>query len=228
VRVVHNVQQVETIEDMGSSIPRIYAGLDNKQEEYQSHMIEVEVMINNHPFTILIDSRDSHSYIDPRMVEILQFPIRKHGKYWLVHLATGDKRKVVELVKSCPVDMNGMSTRAELNILPLGSYECLIGMDWLDQHHVILDYRNKAFTCLDEEGNPRKVQGIPRAVAVKEISAMQLKKCYKKGCQLFVAHVEEKPKDKVSNIEYHAILKEFEYIFQELPDYLRREILTSL
>jgi hypothetical protein len=36
---------------------RIYAALDNKQAEFQSHMIEVEGMINNHAFTILIDSR---------------------------------------------------------------------------------------------------------------------------------------------------------------------------
>ena len=68
-RVVHNVQQVETVEDMGSRMPRIYAALDNKQAEFQSHMIEVEGMINNQPFTILIDSGASHSYIDPRMVE---------------------------------------------------------------------------------------------------------------------------------------------------------------
>jgi hypothetical protein len=39
VRIVHNVQQDETMEDMGSRMPRIYAALDNKQEEFQSHMI---------------------------------------------------------------------------------------------------------------------------------------------------------------------------------------------
>jgi hypothetical protein len=54
-RVVHNVQQDETMEDMGSRMPRIYAALDNKQVEFQSHMIEVEGMINNQPFIILID-----------------------------------------------------------------------------------------------------------------------------------------------------------------------------
>jgi predicted aspartyl protease len=113
-------------------MPRIYAALDNKQDEYQSHMIEVEGMINNHAFTILIDSGASHSYIDPRVVESLQFSRRKHEKSWLVQLATGTKRKVTELVKSYPVDMNGLSTKAELNILPLGSYDCLIGMDWLE------------------------------------------------------------------------------------------------
>jgi hypothetical protein len=44
------------VEDMDRRVPRIYATLDNKQPEFQSHMIEVEGMINNHAFTILIDS----------------------------------------------------------------------------------------------------------------------------------------------------------------------------
>jgi hypothetical protein len=58
---------------MGKIVPRIYASLDNKQVEFQSHMIEVEGMINNHAFTILIDSRASHNYIDPKVVEIFFF-----------------------------------------------------------------------------------------------------------------------------------------------------------
>ena len=106
-------------------------------------MIEVEGMINNHAFTILIDSGDIHSYVDPRVVESLQLSRSKHGKSWLVQLATRTKRKVTELVKSCPVDMKGLSTKAELNILPLGSYDYLIGMEWLDEHHDLLDYCNK-------------------------------------------------------------------------------------
>jgi hypothetical protein len=86
------------------------------------------------------------------------------------------------MVKACPMDMNGMSTKADLNIIPLGSYDCFIGMDWLDQHDVVLDYYNKAFTLLDEEGNLRSVQGIPRVVTIKEFLALQLKKIYRKGC----------------------------------------------
>jgi hypothetical protein len=157
VRTIHNVQKFETVEDMGRNLPRIYAALDNKKEEYQSHMIEVEGMISNQTIAILIDSGAIHSYIDPKMVESLHLPRIKHGKYWLVQLATEAKRKVNEMVKSCLMDMNGLNTRSYLNILPLGSYDCLIGMDWLDQHHAILDCHNKEFTCLDEEGIRRKV-----------------------------------------------------------------------
>ena len=84
VRIVHNVQQDETLEDMGSRVPRIYVALENKQAEFQSHIIEVEGMINSHIFTILIDSGAIHSYIDPRMVESLHLSRTKHEKYWLV------------------------------------------------------------------------------------------------------------------------------------------------
>jgi hypothetical protein len=92
-------------------------------------MIEVEGTINNRPLVILIDSGASHSYVDPRVVESFHLTRRKHEKSCLVQLARGIKRKVTKLVKSCLVDMKGMNTKAELNILPLGSYDCLIGMD---------------------------------------------------------------------------------------------------
>jgi hypothetical protein len=54
-------------------------------------------------------------------------------------------------------------------------------------------------------------------MAVREISAMQLKKCYRKGCQLFAARVEEAFRDVVSNLEDHEVLKEFKDVFQEVP-----------
>jgi hypothetical protein len=41
---------------MGRYVPNIYVASDNKQEEYQSHMIEVEGLINNQTLVILIDS----------------------------------------------------------------------------------------------------------------------------------------------------------------------------
>jgi hypothetical protein len=84
------------------------------------------------------------------MVESLQLPRSRHGKYWLVQLATGTQREVNEMVKPCLMDMNRLNTKVDLNILPLGSYDYLIGMDWLDPHHGLLDCHNKEFTFLDE------------------------------------------------------------------------------
>ena len=46
---------------------------------------------------------------------------------------------------------------------------------------------------------------------------MRLKKFYRKGWQIFAAHMEETPKDKVLNIEHYVVLKEFEDVFKEIP-----------
>jgi hypothetical protein len=69
VRTVHSVHQATIMEDMGINVQRIYIALDNKQAEFQSHMIEVEGMINDQSISILIDSGASYSYLDPKMVE---------------------------------------------------------------------------------------------------------------------------------------------------------------
>ena len=161
-------------------MPRVYAALDNKQAEYQSPMIEVEGKIDNQPIAILINSIASHSYIKSNIVEIFHLQGSKHKKYWLVLVATRAKIKINELVKDCPIIMNGLSTKENVNILPLGSYDCLIGMDWLEKHNIVLDCYNNTITSLDEEGKQGKIQGIPRVVAVRDISSMQLKKSFKK------------------------------------------------
>jgi hypothetical protein len=33
--------------------------------------------------------------------------------------------------------MNRLHTKDDLNIIPLVLYDFLIGMDWLDEHHVV-------------------------------------------------------------------------------------------
>ena len=114
-----------------------------------------------------------------------------HKKSWLVQLATGTKRKVSEVVEKCPLVMNGLATCVDLNVLPLGSYDVLIGMDWLEAHKVKIDCSNKTFECMNEEGNLEVVIGIPKVISVREISRMQLKNFCRKGCQLYASHIEE-------------------------------------
>ena len=120
------------------TIHRIYAVIEDHQDDHQSTMVEVEGKIVEEFVSVLIDPRSSHIYITPRIVEICAFKKLKHSKSWLVQLATGTKRKVSEVVEKCPLVMNGLVTCVDLNVLPLGSYDILIGMDWLQSHRVKL------------------------------------------------------------------------------------------
>jgi hypothetical protein len=122
---MHNIQKTKTMEDMG----RIYATLENRQAEYQSNMIEVEGKIINQTIDILIDSRASNCYIDAKIVDILHLEKSKLGKSSLVQLAIGTKRRINEAIRSCPININGVNTVVDMNIIPLGYYDILIGMD---------------------------------------------------------------------------------------------------
>jgi hypothetical protein len=153
-------------------------------------MIEVEAKIDNKPTSILIDSRDSHSYIDPKIVVWFKFKICKNENFWLVQLAIGTKRKINEIVKDCLVSMNGVGTKEYLNIIPRGSYVFLIGMGSLDKYYGVLDCYNKTFTFLYEERNLRTMKGIPRPISIRNISSLQLKRSFRKGCQIYVVHME--------------------------------------
>ena len=139
VRQVHNIHGAETMGQVARTVPRIYATLEDCQEDHQSTVVEVEGKIVEQPVSILIDPSSTHSYITPRLVEICAFKKVKHRKSWLVQLATGTKRKVSEVVEKCLLVMDGLVTCVDLNVLPLGSYDVLIGMDWLEAHEVKLD-----------------------------------------------------------------------------------------
>ena len=101
--------------------------------------------------------------------------------------------------------INELVTCVDLNVLPLGSYDVLIGMDWLEAHKVKLDYYNKTFECMDEEGNLRVVRGILKVILVRQISAMQLKKCYRKGCRVYATHVLEATKNETISLEDYSV-----------------------
>ena len=64
-------------------------------------MVEVQGMIQNFFVSILIDPSASLSYISPSIVEKCNLSLKKFEKSWLVQLATGTKRKVVNYVESC-------------------------------------------------------------------------------------------------------------------------------
>ena len=113
-------------------------------------MVEVAGKIVDQSISILIDPGSTHSYISPRVVEVCSLRKVKHSKSWLVQLATGTKRKANLAVEKCPLVINGLSTCIDLNVLPLSSYDVLIGMDWLEYHRVKLDCYNKTFKFMDE------------------------------------------------------------------------------
>ena len=80
VSQAHNIQEAKTVAQVARTVPRIYAALEDRQEDHQSNVVEVEGKIAKQSVSILIDPGSTHNYITPKIVEICAFKKLKHSK----------------------------------------------------------------------------------------------------------------------------------------------------
>eukprot|EP00253_Pinus_taeda_P032987 PITA_32987 len=123
------IHEASMVGEVGRSVPRINAALDDRQAEYQPTMVEFEGKISDLTIAVLIDPGATLSYVSPKIVERCNLQPVKFKNPWLVQLATGAKRRVMEKINDCSFTIAGQPVMADLNVLPLGSYDILIGMD---------------------------------------------------------------------------------------------------
>eukprot|EP00253_Pinus_taeda_P019771 PITA_19771 len=211
------IHEASTVGEVGRSIPRINAALENRQAEYQPTMVEFKSKISNLIITVLIDPGATLSYVSPKVVGRCNLQSFKFKNPWLVQLATGAKRRVTAKVNDCSFTIAGQPVTADLNVLPLGSYDILIGMDWLEKHWSLVDCKTKIIYYRDQQGNRKEMQGIKRPVQVRPITANQLVKCVRKGCQVYTIQVGyENSKDKTASLNSIPIVQEFTDVFPEV------------
>jgi hypothetical protein len=147
-RRIYNIQEATTLNDVARSVPQIYVALDNNQANHQASVVEIEGMISNHLVSILIDPGSNLSYIAPKAVDKCKLQQQKPTNIWLVQLATGTKRRAAKVIPTCQLMLGEFTTQETLNILPLGSYDLLIGMDWLAIHKARFDCYHKTLECV--------------------------------------------------------------------------------
>ena len=68
VKPYHNIQEDEIVGQVARTVPRIYATLEDHQEDHLSMVVKVECKIAEKSVYVLIDPGSTHSYITPRNV----------------------------------------------------------------------------------------------------------------------------------------------------------------
>ena len=82
-------------------------------------------------------------------------------------------------------------------------------MDWLGSHRASIDCRRKTIQCKDDQGKDFAIASIQWPISLRMISAMQLKRSIRKGCQVFaitVSELEEEEENQEEKTLDHPIL----------------------
>ena len=86
---------------------------------------------------------------------------------------------------NCALEISEQQLTVDLNILPLGSYDVLLGIDWLEKHWTLVDCKEKIIYYRMQDGTRMEIQGIKKPLQMPPIISSQMGKCMRKGCHLY-------------------------------------------
>jgi hypothetical protein len=119
----------------------------------------------------------------------------------------------------CSLNLGYFVTKSNLYVMILGSYDIVIGMDWLESHDAILNCKMKWLSLTNDEGHRRVIVGRNQEVSLRFISSLQLQKSMHKGCKLYPI-LALNDKGMVEGLENLLVVREFADVFpEELPGF---------
>jgi hypothetical protein len=73
----------------------------------------------------------------------------EQDEFIYVELASGAKQKVGGKVRDCKINLDECVASVNIFVTTLGSYDIVIGMDWLESHDAILNFKMKILILID-------------------------------------------------------------------------------
>ena len=110
---------------------RVFAVVDNHQVEHQGTIFKAICTLYGISSLVLFDLGASNSFISPSHVQRCGLVETQQVAKWKVKIATSSKVVTDCLVSGCVLDLGAFTTTVDLHILLLGSYDIVLGMDWL-------------------------------------------------------------------------------------------------
>ncbi|KAD6454277.1 hypothetical protein E3N88_08983 [Mikania micrantha] len=174
-------------------------------------------LVNNHFASILFDTGADKSFISTKFEHVVNQKSTTLTEIYTIELANGKLLTARKILKGCVLSYDGHSFYLDLIPIQLGSFEVVIGMDWLSKHQAEIQCHLKIVRVPLPNGGALEIQGEIASRKLHLISAMKARKYLKKECQAFLAHIKVKDQEekKIGDI---PIVRDFPEVFpDELP-----------
>ncbi|GKC89217.1 putative reverse transcriptase domain-containing protein, partial [Tanacetum coccineum] len=120
---------------------RAYAIKD--AEPQGSNVVTGTFMLNNRYAFVLFDSVSDRSFVDTRFSSMLDIDPIKIGACYEVELADGRVASTNTVLKGCTLNLVNHVFEIDLMSIELGTFDVIIGMDWLVKHDAVIVYGEK-------------------------------------------------------------------------------------
>ncbi|GJW13341.1 putative reverse transcriptase domain-containing protein [Tanacetum coccineum] len=90
--------------------------------------------INNHYATMLFDSGADYSFVSTTFVPLLDIEPNSLGFSYEIEIASGQLVKINKIIRGCKLEIEGHTFDIDLILFGHGSFDVIIGIDWLSRH----------------------------------------------------------------------------------------------
>ncbi|MFS7937847.1 putative nucleotidyltransferase, Ribonuclease H [Helianthus anomalus] len=132
----------------------------------------------------------------------------------VVELANGKSLEATHVVQGCNLILAGQAFSIDLIPIVLGSFDVVIGMDWLSQHQAEILCSEKIIRIPRSGQEPLEVQGDKSGAVVGIISFLKAQKCLRKGHTAILALVSD-ASTKEKRLEDIPVVRDFPQVFPE-------------
>ena len=124
---------------------------------------------------------------------------------------------VNRVYRDCPIRIREYEFPGDLIELSFREFYVILGMDWLSQHHVVVDCRMKRVTLRTPSGKEVTFIGKRSNHLSNVISAATARTMVRKGCEAYLAYVIDKKKAKPSLSDIPRVSDYPDVFLEEFP-----------
>ncbi|GKA66487.1 putative reverse transcriptase domain-containing protein [Tanacetum coccineum] len=143
----------------------------NAMEEVQDpNVVAGTFSLNDYFVTILFDSGADFSFISTEFAPLLNVRPSIVNPGYVIEVADGKKVEVDRIIRDCKLELGG--SLFSINLIPLGhgSFDVIVGMDWLSQHKAVIICHEKVVEIPVEDD---RILRVHRERAVRITKALK-------------------------------------------------------
>ncbi|KAI3810891.1 hypothetical protein L1987_20522 [Smallanthus sonchifolius] len=191
--------------------------INANEAQANADVVNGTFLMNNRYASILFDTGADKSFVSLDFEPLLAKTRSKLEKTFTVEVADGNTVTIDTIIYDCSLELNKHTFPINLVPMPLGSFDIIIGMDWLSKHHAEVMCFEKCIRLPLPSGETLKVFGEKPCKGLKLMSCITVQKYIRKKCMVFLAHVIQK-EDKKRSVQDIPIVRDFPEVFpDDLP-----------
>ncbi|GJS24707.1 putative reverse transcriptase domain-containing protein [Tanacetum coccineum] len=162
---------------------------------------------------VLFDSGADKSFVSISLASMLNIPPITLDTTYDIEMADGNLVGTNTVIQGCTLILLNQPFEIDLMPIKLGSFDVVIGMDWLSKYHARIICDEKVIH-IPIDGETLIIRGDRSKTRLSLISCIKTERYISRGYQVFIAQVMEKKSDE-KRLEDIPVVREFSEVFPE-------------